>query len=174
MKFILTKLKGLYAVELDYLTDKRGYFSRLVCQEEFKKIGLKKEIVQVNLSHTEKKGTVRGMHFQIVPKEETKIIYCLRGKAFDVAVDIRPDSSTYLDSFAVELSPRNKNMAYIPEGFAHGFQALEDETELIYFHTEYHNPEFERGLNCTDPKLKINWPLSILEISEKDKSYPLI
>jgi dTDP-4-dehydrorhamnose 3,5-epimerase len=151
--------------------DARGTFARLFCARE---LGLEKPIAQINHSLTRKKGAVRGLHFQRPPHAETKIVSCLRGKAFDVAVDLRADSPTYLRWHAVELSPGNRNAFWIPEGFAHGFQALEEDTELLYLHTEYYAQDAEGALNAADPRLGIEWPLAFTEVSERDRSHPFI
>lgn len=135
---------------------------------------MEKPLVQINHSITRKKGAVRGMHFQYPPHAESKIVMCLRGKAFDVAVDLRSYSPTFLRWHGVELSPGNRNAFCIPEGFAHGFQTLEDETELLYLHTEYHAQPGEGALNVADPRLGIVWPLAITEISDRDRSHAFI
>lgn len=131
-------------------------------------------LAQINHSLTRKKGAVRGLHYQHPPHAESKLVMCLRGRAFDVAVDLRPDSPTFLTWHSVELSPGNRNAFSIPEGCAHGFQALEENTELLYLHTEYYTPPSEGGLNPTDPRLGIAWPLPITEISERDRSHPVL
>jgi dTDP-4-dehydrorhamnose 3,5-epimerase len=170
MKFIPQPLAGVYLVELRLLTDDRGGFARTFCKREFEQIGHKKEFVQLNQSWNTKKGTVRGMHYQVPPFSEIKLIRCIKGAVLDVVVDIRKDSPTFLQHLAVELSEDNKTMIYLPEGFAHGFQTLTDRAELIYHHTEYFTPEADAGLNFNDPLLKINWPLPVSVISEKDKT----
>ncbi|MHA1284394.1 MAG: dTDP-4-dehydrorhamnose 3,5-epimerase [Promethearchaeota archaeon] len=174
MKFIKTELEGLYIVELEGFKDHRGSFYRLYCENEFKIINHQKKIVQINHSSTKVKGTVRGMHFQYPPKSEIKIIKCLSGRVFDVAVDLRKNSPTFLKWFGIILTPANNKMIYIPEGFAHGFQTLEDDTELLYLHTEFYDPSFEGGVRFDDPKLDIKWPLKPINISERDKNFKLI
>jgi len=174
MKFIETPLSGAYVIELEPFRDERGLFARTFCQEEFRKIGFDKQIVQINYSITRKKGAIRGMHYQRPPASEIKIIRCLQGKVFDVMVDLRAGSPTFMQWHSVELSKDNMRMVYIPEGFAHGFQALTDNAELIYHHSELYRPEYERGLRFDDPALAIAWPLPTGIISIKDQSYSLI
>ncbi len=153
---------------------------RLFCARELGElndldgVGLQKPLAQINHSITRKKGAVRGLHFQFPPHAETKIVMCLRGRAFDVAVDLRPDSPTFLAWHGVELAPENRNAYCIPEGFAHGFQTLEEDTELLYLHTEYYSQAAESALNIADPRLGIDWPLGITEISERDRSHAFI
>jgi dTDP-4-dehydrorhamnose 3,5-epimerase len=174
MKFIETPLSGAYVIELEPFRDERGLFARTFCQEEFAKIGFDKQIVQINYSITRKKGAIRGMHYQRPPASEIKIIRCLQGKVFDVMVDLRAGSPTFMQWHSVELSKDNMRMVYIPEGFAHGFQALTDNAELIYHHSALYRPEYERGLRFDDPALAIAWPLPTGIISIKDQSYSLI
>lgn len=174
MIFEETKLKGAYVISLNPLTDARGGFARTFCKKEFQQIGHKKEFVQMNHSWNKIAGTIRGMHFQIPPYQEIKLIRCVRGSVLDVIVDLRKYSPTFLQHFTVELSAENKKMIYVPEDFAHGFQALEDDSELIYHHTEYYTPDADRGLRFDDPSLNIKWPLPPVMLSEKDKSYKLI
>lgn len=174
MKFTETKLKGLYVIEPEILSDERGRFARTYCKKEFAKINFEKEFVQMNFSVNYKKGTLRGMHYQLPPYEETKLIRCISGKVFDVAIDLRKNSGTYLQWFGTELSKDNSKMILIPEGFAHGFLTLEDNSELIYHHTEYYNPSAERGIRYDDKSVNIKFPGEVLIVSEKDKSYPII
>ncbi len=171
MIFEETNLKSSFVIFPKTIKDNRGEFSRFFCKQEFKKIGLEKEFVQINHSYNLLKGTIRGMHFQKSPFEESKLIRCVRGSVLDVIIDLRPESNTYLKHFAVELSADNKKMIYIPTGFAHGFQTLQENTELIYHHTEYYKPEFETGIRYNDPQLGIKWPLTVTGISDKDKNY---
>ena len=172
MVFKETKLKGAYVVELDPIQDVRGYFARSFCVEEFKMYGLNEHIVQCNISCNKAKGTLRGMHFQMAPHEEAKLVSCTRGAMYDVIIDLRKESPTYMEWFSLELSEANKNMIYIPEGFAHGFQTLEDNTSVFYQMTEFYHPECARGIRCNDPAFNIDWPVSDLMVSEKDQSYP--
>ena len=174
MKFIETKLKGLYLIEPEPFRDFRGYFGRIYCKNELDVINNDIEIVQINRSLTKKKGTIRGMHFQYPPKAEIKIISCFSGSVFDVAIDLRRGSPTFLHWHAEELSSENMKMIYIPKGFAHGFQALEDNCELLYLHSEFYSKEHESGIRFNDKKVNIKWPLEITEISERDNHHQLI
>jgi len=171
MIFIPTKIEGVYVIDLEVHTDIRGEFARTFCQKEFEQIGLAKMFVQMNHSYNKTKGTLRGLHFQNSPYQETKLIRCIRGSIMDVVVDIRKGSSTFLQHFSMELSDKNRKMILIPEGCAHGFQTLENNTELIYHHTAFYTPNSDGGLNYRDPRLNINWKLPITLISEKDKAY---
>lgn len=174
MKFVKTPLTGVYVIKLEPFLDERGLFARTFCQKEFAKIGFHKQIVQINHSVTRQKGTIRGMHYQLPPVCEAKIIRCVQGKVFDVMMDLRMGSSTFKQWHGVELSQNNMSMVYIPERFAHGFQTLTDNVELIYHHSAFYSPEYERGLRFDDPALAIKWPLPEGAISPKDQSYPLI
>lgn len=174
MRFKEIPLKGLYIVDLVPHEDSRGTFCRIFCRKEFEQIGLDEEIVQVNHSVTRTKGTVRGLHFQLQPASETKIIRCIQGAAYDVAVDIRSHSPTFLQWYGIELSRENAQIIYIPKGFAHGFQALTDNTELLYHHTAFYDEAHERGLRHDDPRLSIDWPLQVISVSERDAHHPLI
>jgi dTDP-4-dehydrorhamnose 3,5-epimerase len=174
MDFINTPFEGAYIIEIKTFKDERGQFARTFCQTEFSIIGLTKPIVQVNHSMTYVKGTVRGMHYQIQPSAETKIIRCLQGCVFDVMIDLRKNSKTFLHWFGIEITKENMKMVYIPEGFAHGFQSMTDNVELLYFHTEFYNKELERGLRFDDQALKITWPLSVSMVSSKDLSHPCV
>jgi dTDP-4-dehydrorhamnose 3,5-epimerase len=174
MIFEETQLKGAYVINATFSSDERGGFARVFCKKEFSKIGHTKEFVQFNQSYNINKGTVRGMHYQQAPYKEIKLIRCVKGVVDDVIVDIRKNSPTFLKHIHVELSAKNKRMVYVPEGFAHGFQTLEDDTELIYSHTEYYTPDANAGLNCKDPLLTIAWPLDIAVISEKDNQLTFI
>jgi dTDP-4-dehydrorhamnose 3,5-epimerase len=174
MKFTELELKGAFLIELDIKKDERGWFSRIFCKKEFSILGHTKEWVQINHSKSKNCGTIRGLHFQKKPFEEIKLVRCISGKIFDVIVDIRTNSETYLKWLSVELSAENKNMLYIPEGFAHGFQTLSDDVEIIYHHTEFYSSENEGGIRYNDPTLKINWPLPISYISDRDLNHILI
>jgi dTDP-4-dehydrorhamnose 3,5-epimerase len=174
MTFFETPLKGSYVIRLSPFTDERGWFARTYCENEFKEIGYNAKWVQINHSYTVKKGTIRGMHFQLPPYREIKMVRCVRGKIFDVIVDIRKDSATFLQWFGVELSPGAKNMIYIPEGFAHGFQTLIDDSELIYHHSEFYTPGAEGGIRYNDPLIGIKWPLNVSSISDRDSNHPLL
>jgi dTDP-4-dehydrorhamnose 3,5-epimerase len=174
MIFSETKLKGAFVIEPEPFTDERGLFARVYCAEEFKAIGHHKPFVQINHSVNTHKATFRGLHYQLPPFSEIKLIRCVAGKVFDVIVDIRKGSQTFLQHFTVELSAKNMKMLYVPEGFAHGFITLEDNTQLIYHHTSFYKPGFEAGIGYNDPRLEIKLPVEPLVITEKDKSYPLI
>ena len=172
MKFIETKLKGTYIIELEPMEDERGFFARSFCQKEFKKHGLNPRIVQCNISFNKKRGTLRGMHYQVSPYEEAKLVSCIRGAIYDVIIDLRQDSPTYCQWFAVELTEENYKMLYIPKGFAHGFQTLEDNTVVFYQMSEFYYPECARGVRWDDSTFEIEWPLSEQVMSKKDLSYP--
>lgn len=174
MKFIETTLQGAFTVQLSPFQDDRGWFARTYCKNEFQEINHDKEWVQLNHSFTKEKGSIRGMHYQLPPFSEIKMVRCISGKIWDVIVDIRRDSPTFLQSFGAELSAENKNMMYIPSGFAHGFQTLTDDCELIYHHSEFYTPNSEAGLRFNDPILNIDWKTEITNISERDKNHNLI
>jgi dTDP-4-dehydrorhamnose 3,5-epimerase len=174
MKFLPTPLQGAYIVEPEPFKDDRGFFARAFCKNEFSKIGHKDEFVQINHSMNRAKGTLRGMHYQLPPYAEIKLVRCIAGKVFDVIVDIRDGSATYMHSFAVELSDENMKMIYIPAGFAHGFQTLSDNTQLIYHHTAFYTPGFEGAINFLDPLLNIAWPLPAVNLSERDKNHKFL
>ena len=169
-----TSLEGLYVVERMPIKDQRGFFCRFFCAEEFKEAGFNKCIAQINHSLTIKKGAVRGLHFQYPPHAEAKIVSCLQGEIFDVAVDIRKGSPTFLRWHGEILSAENMKMMYIPEGFAHGFQTLKENCELLYLHTEFYSPEYEGGVRYNDPLIDISWPLEVRDVSERDKRHPLL
>ena len=174
MTFTETALKGSYIISLKPFVDERGWFARTYCKNEFAAIGHDKEWVQMNHSFTAEKGTVRGMHFQHPPFTEIKMVRCIAGAVMDVIVDVRKDSPTFLQHVVVELSAANKQMIYIPEGFAHGFQTLEENTELIYHHSEFYKSGVEGGLRYNDEILNINWPLPVINVSERDNNHPLL
>jgi len=174
MIFRKTKIKGLYIVEPELKIDERGNFQRIFCQEELSKYGIKFNIRQINQSLSKKRGTLRGLHFQKPPKAEDKIVQCLKGAIYDVAVDLRKNSPTYGRWVAVELSEENKKMFLIPKGFAHGFQTLTDNCEVQYFVSEFYFPEYERGICWNDPFLNIDWPIKNPILSKKDQNWPLM
>ena len=174
MTFKETALKGSYIVSLTPFSDDRGWFARAYCKNEFGAIGHNKEWVQMNHSFTKEKGTVRGMHFQHPPFSEIKMVRCIAGAVLDVIIDIRKNSSSFLQHVSIELSAENKQMIYIPEGFAHGFQTLEDDTELIYHHSEFYKPGVEGGLRFDDPMLNIQWPLAVKNTSDRDRIHPML
>jgi dTDP-4-dehydrorhamnose 3,5-epimerase len=173
MFFKETKLKGAYIIELEPAADERGYFARTYCSEEFERHGLNPRVAQCNVSYNQRKGTLRGLHYQIVPFSEAKLVTCIAGSIYDVIVDVRPDSPTYCGWFAVKLSARHpRSMLYIPENFAHGFQTLEDDTEVFYQMSESYHPDSARGLRWNDPTFNIHWPQDRHIISAKDRSFP--
>jgi dTDP-4-dehydrorhamnose 3,5-epimerase len=172
--FIPTTLPDLKLVQRSANCDPRGFLSRFYCAEEFAEAGIYRSIVQINHTLTCKKGAVRGLHFQRPPHAETKLVSCLKGEVWDVAVDLRSASSTFLQWYGEILSASNRKSMLIPEGFAHGFQTLTEDCELIYLHSAAYHPEAEGALNVTDPKLGIAWPLPITEISERDRNHKLI
>lgn len=167
-------LTGLKLVERRLLGDSRGFLSRLFCADELSRAGWKKPIAQINHASTLIRGTVRGMHFQLPPHAEMKLVSCLRGSVWDVAVDLRKDSDTYLLWHAEELSADNSRALFIPEGFAHGFQTLTDDVELLYCHSAAYNVDAEGGLHPGDPRLAIDWPMEIRGLSDRDANHPMI
>jgi len=169
-----TPLQGLNILQPKRLGDHRGYLERMYCTADLEALLGSRSIAQINRTFTEKTGTVRGMHFQLPPHAEMKFVTCLKGEVFDVAVDLRTDSPTYLEWHAEILSGENHKILVIPEGFAHGFQAQSDNCEMLYFHTAAYHPSAESGLNPRDPALAIDWPLAVSEISERDASHPFI
>ncbi len=168
-----TTLKGSFVVTPQVNSDHRGEFFRVFCSREFASVGHHKEFVQFNQSVNKLKGLVRGMHLQREPHQEIKLVRCIRGSVYDVIVDLRIDSPTFLKWFGVELSEKNRKLIYIPEGFAHGFQTLQENSELLYHHTEYYNPQSEGGLNYLDPIIGIEWPLPVSLISDRDQNLPM-
>ena len=168
-----TNFEGLFIIEPNIFEDNRGSFSRIFCENELSSI-LDFNIKQINHSVTSKRGTIRGLHFQYEPNSEIKMIKCVKGSVFDVVVDIRRNSETFLKVFSIELSEFNNKIIFIPKGFAHGFQALEDDTELIYLHSSLYKPSNEGALNPVDKILDITWPEDISNISEKDRNHPFI
>ena len=174
MQFTDTPLKGAYIIEPEPIKDARGSFSRIYCKSELSKIDLNENIVQINHSKTARKGSIRGLHYQKKPATEIKIVKCISGSIFDVIVDIRKNSSTFLKWFGTNLTKDNMKMMFIPKGFAHGFQTLESNTELIYFHTQFYAPDLEGGLLYNDPKLSIKWPMVETFVSERDNSFERI
>jgi len=172
--FITTPLAGLMLVQRKAIEDNRGFLSRFYCADEFRKAGFIKPIAQINHTLTRKKGAVRGLHFQHPPHAETKLVSCLKGEIWDVAVDIRNESPTFLHWHGEILSAANRKSLLISEGYAHGFQALTEDCELIYLHTAAYYPEAEGALNIADPRLSITWPLSIGDLSDRDRNHSLI
>jgi dTDP-4-dehydrorhamnose 3,5-epimerase len=171
MKFAETVLRGSFIVDPQPFSDERGWFARTFCKREFEQIGHHKEWVQLNHSVTYKKGSIRGMHFQYPPHNEIKMVRCIAGSIFDVIIDLRSDSPTFLQWFGTELSAVNKKMLYIAEGFAHGFQTLTDNCELIYHHTSFYTPGAEGGIRYDDKRISIGWKFPMTEISDRDKNH---
>jgi len=173
MIFKETNLKGAFVIELEKREDERGFFARTWCKKEFEANGLETGLVQANLSLSRKAGTLRGMHYQAAPYEETKLVKCTNGALYDVIIDLRPNSPTYRQWFAVELAENNYKMLYVPKGFAHGFQTLVDNVAVFYLVTQFYSPSAERCVRWNDPQFGINWPdVNIRTISEKDKNWP--
>lgn len=173
MKFIETKLKDAVIIDLEVRSDDRGGFARTFCAKEFEEHGLKPIVAQCNMSFNYKAGTLRGMHYQVAPACETKLVRCTRGAIYDVIIDMRPDSPTYMQHIGVELTEENRRALYVPEMFAHGYQALTDGAEVVYQVGEFYTPGYERGLRYNDPVFKIEWPMPVTVISEKDAAWPL-
>ena len=172
MKFTPTSLAGAQLISPDLLCDERGFFARTWCQEEFDRHGLNVQLVQCNISFGKQTGTLRGMHYQVAPHAETKLVRCTAGAVCDVIIDLRPDSPTYKQWQAFELTAENRKMLYVPVDFAHGFQTLTENTEVFYQATAPYRRESERGLRWNDPTFGIQWPLPITEISDKDRGHP--
>ncbi|MGK2864586.1 MAG: dTDP-4-dehydrorhamnose 3,5-epimerase [Chitinophagaceae bacterium] len=174
MKFSSTDLNGVWTIELQPMVDTRGWFARTYCKNEFEEIGHYKEWVQFNHSYTRKKGSVRGMHFQLPPHQETKMVRCIRGAVHDVVIDIRKHSETFLKWLSFEITAENRKMIYIPEGFAHGFQTMSEDCELLYHHSAFYKPEAEKGIRYNDPLIGIHWPLPVADVSERDLSHDFL
>ena len=172
MKFLEKELPGAFIEELEKVEDKRGFFSRAWCQKDFEDKGLASRISQVSISFNVKAGTLRGMHYQVAPHEETKIVRCTRGALYDVIVDLRPDSQTYKRWIGVELTAKNHTMLYVPAGLAHGFITLEDNTEVTYLISEPYAPGAARAVRWDDPVFGIKWPRPVVEISQRDAGWP--
>ena len=174
MRFAATELEGAWIVDVEAHEDNRGLFARTFCACEFRERGLTDNFVQCNSSWNIRKGTIRGLHYQLSPSSEVKLVRCTAGSIWDVIVDMRPESPTYLQHLGVELTAMNRRALYIPKMFAHGFQTLEDGTEVFYQMSEFHAPNLAAGLRYEDPRLGINWPLPMTVISDKDKFWPLL
>ncbi|MDP9309283.1 MAG: dTDP-4-dehydrorhamnose 3,5-epimerase [Chloroflexota bacterium] len=172
MIFTETELRGAYIIELEKREDERGFFARAWCDQEFAAHTLVSRFVQINVSSNKVRGTVRGLHFQRQPYAEVKVMRCTRGAIYDVIIDLRRDSPSYMRWIGVELSASNYRMLYVPEGFAHGYQALEDDSEVMYPVSEYYTPGAEGGIRYNDPAFGIEWPVDIRSISDKDRSWP--
>ncbi len=172
MKFTETKLKGGYIIDIEEIADDRGFFARGWCRNEFEKYGINSNVAQANISFNKFKGTLRGLHYQTPPHEEAKLVRCTRGGIYDVMVDLRPNSSTYCKWVGVELTAENRRMLLVPEGFAHGFQTLQDNTEVFYQVSEFYTPSVEKGAHYNDSAFGITWPIDVSVISEKDENWP--
>jgi dTDP-4-dehydrorhamnose 3,5-epimerase len=172
MIFHETELKGAFVIELERRQDERGFFARAFCQNEFREHGLSPVIAQANIASNLKKGTLRGMHFQYPPAAESKLVRCTRGAILDIIVDLRPESPTWLEHVAMELDEDNMRALYVPERFAHGYQALRDKTDTSYQVGEFYAPACEGGLSYDDPDLRLEWPLPVTVISPKDRNFP--
>lgn len=172
MKFVETGLSGAYVIEPELTVDSRGFFARTFCCNEFASRGLNSDFAQCNISFNRSRGTLRGMHFQMEPYAEAKLVRCTQGAIYDVIIDLRRDSPTFTEWFAVELSAANRRMLYVPEGFAHGFLTLSDETEVLYQMSEFYHSECSTGVRWDDPAFSIEWPGMVNAISDRDQSFP--
>lgn len=172
MRFTETKIRGAFVVELEPIADERGFFARTYCEREFAEHGLCARFAQCSVSYNRRRGTLRGLHYQTAPYEETKLVRCTRGALYDVIVDVRAGSPTYARHVALVLSAENRTMLYVPPGLAHGFQTLEDETEIFYQISEPYRPEHAAGVAWDDPTLAIAWPEMARVISERDRTLP--
>lgn len=171
MKFTPTKIHGSYIIDLQKIEDERGFFARAFCTDEFAQYGLETNFPQINMSFNHKKGTIRGLHFQTAPHEEVKLVRCINGEIFNVIIDLRPESETYLNWFGVLLSADNHKMLYVPKGCANGYQALIDGAKAFYATSSKYAPEAENGIRWNDPKFKIEWPISEVIVSKKDAGF---
>ena len=172
MKFTETELKGGYIIDIQKIEDDRGFFARGWCKNEFEEHGISSNLAQVNISYNKFKGTLRGLHYQASPYEEAKLVRCTKGEIFDVMVDLREGSPTYGKWMGAELTADNHRMLLVPEGFAHGFQTLQDDTEVFYQVSEFYTPNAEQGARYDDPAFGITWPLEVSVISDKDANWP--
>lgn len=173
MIFTKTKIQGAYILDIKKIKDERGFFGRSFCQTEFEEHGLNSKLVQANVSSNFKKGTLRGLHMQIKPAEESKLVRCTKGAIYDVMVDLRPQSSTFMQWLGVELTAESFQMLYVPEGCAHGYLTLEDDTDVMYQVSEFYTPSAEQGFKWNDPAFAIEWPFAPEVISPKDQVHPL-
>jgi dTDP-4-dehydrorhamnose 3,5-epimerase len=171
MIFTETPLAGAYLIDIEKRGDERGFFARAYCERELASHGLEMRVVQANNSWSARTGTLRGMHYQLPPKAETKIVRVVRGALYDIILDLRPDSRTFGQSYGAELTANNRRMMYVPKGFAHGFITLADDTEAYYLVDEIYSPECERGVRWNDPRFAIRWPAQMVVISDKDRNY---
>jgi len=174
LKFVPTPLAGAFVVELELIEDERGFFARSFCQNEFRARGLDPVVAQCNVSLNRSRGTLRGLHYQAPPHEEAKLVRCTRGAIWDVIIDLREGSPTRWKPFSNELTADNRRALYVPRGFAHGFQTLADDSEVLYQISEFYHPECSRGLRWDDPALGIRWPLPDPVVSARDRAYPLL
>lgn len=172
MRFRATPLKDAFTIELEKRGDDRGFFARFFCRDEFGAAGLETQFAQANNSLSAKKGTLRGLHYQLAPAAEVKVVRCIRGALFDAIIDLRPDSPTFGRWFGAELTAENRVMMYVPRGFAHAILTLTDDTEALYLVSDVYSPENERGVRWNDPRFKVGWPIAPVEISEKDAKWP--
>ncbi len=172
MKFVPTPLHGAFTIELEKRGDDRGFFARFFCQQEFAEAGLPMAVVQINNSLTAKAGTLRGMHYQLPPAAEIKVVRCIKGALFDAIIDLRPDSPTHGRWYGTELTAENRRMLVIPRGFAHGFLTLADDTEALYLVSATYAPDQERGVRFDDPRFGVQWPRPPVEMSPKDRNWP--
>ncbi len=174
MRFLETPLRGAFVIDPERIADERGFFARVFCRRAFQEHGLKPDLVQCNISFNPRKGTLRGMHFQMPPRAEVKLVRCTAGAIYDVIIDLRRGSPTFKQWFAQDLTCDNRLSLYIPEGFAHGYQTLVDDTEVFYQHSEFYSPDDARGVRFDDPAFNIAWPLPVDVISSRDRRYPLL
>ena len=172
MRFTETELKGAFVVDLEPMIDERGFFARTYCVREFETVGLSAHWAQSSTSFNQKKGTLRGIHYQCAPHEEIKLVRCTAGSLYDVIVDLRPDSTTYCQWVSMELSAKNRKAFYIPKGFGHAFQTLEEDTEILYHMSEFYHPECYKGARWNDPVFSIEWPLEKCILSDRDQMFP--
>jgi dTDP-4-dehydrorhamnose 3,5-epimerase len=172
MHFIETGLAGAYVVDVEPVVDERGLFARSWCTREFEAHGLNPRLVQCSVSLNHRAGTLRGMHYQVAPHQEAKLVRCTQGALYDVIVDLRPESRTYLAHFGTELTASNHRALYVPEGFAHGYLTLADESEVFYQMSEFYAPSAARGVRWNDPAIAINWPAPVVIMSDRDKNFP--
>ncbi len=172
MRFLDTGLAGAVIVEPDLLEDERGFFARVWSRDEFERRGLNAAVAQCNISHNRRSGTLRGMHYQVAPYEEAKLVRCTAGAIYDVIIDLRRDSQTFTRHFGIELTSENRRLLYVPEGFAHGFVTLQDDTEVFYQMSQFYAPDHARGVRWDDPAFGIQWPVPVEVMSERDRTYP--
>lgn len=172
MKFTETPLQGAYLIELTPIPDSRGLFARAFCRHEFEEHGLDPNVSQCNISYNVRRGTLRGMHFQSSPHQETKLVRCTIGAVYDAIIDLRPDSPTFCKWYGVELSPQNRLMLYVPKGFAHGYQTLTEGSEVFYQVSDFYHSGSDDGVRWNDPAFSIHWPIEVAVISEKDRAFP--